>query len=207
MSRIFTIAIITILSICNVSCSSDKDLDDIEVNNNNSSSSSNQEEQDDKWDKIPNYVSTSVKLENFTWDITINTRLHELFPTATINYGIVYTYDDVWIIGDYFDADIEEGKHFEQIVYRSSTKLRVLYPLFAQGGLDDWNDENYYWTVYMAVQAKIDSGASMKDSDYELKDFCLSKLKDSANKIRGKYSGHIFVLIDGIEYILKDIYY
>lgn len=203
MSRIFTIAIITILSICNVSCGSDKDLDDIEVNN----SSSNQEERDDKWDKIPNYVSTSVELENFTWDITINTRLHELFPTATINYGIVYTYDDVWIIGDYFDADVEEGKHFERIVYRSSTKLRVLYPLFAQGGLDDWNDEFYYWTVYRSVQDKIDSGASMRDSEYELKDLCLSKLKDSANKIRGKYSGHIFVLIDGIEYNLKDIYY
>lgn len=203
MSRIFTIAIITILSICNVSCGSDKDLDDIEVNN----SSSNQEERDDKWDKIPNYVSTSVKLENFTWDITINTRLHELFPTATINYGIAYTYDDVWIIGDYFDAYVEEGNHFERIVYRSSTKLRVLYPLFAQGGLDDWNDEFYYWTVYRSVQDKIDSGASMRDSEYDLKDLCLSKLKDSANKIRGKYSGHIFVLIDGIEYNLKDIYY
>lgn len=202
MNRVFIFCIITLLSVCCISCGRDNEFRDDYVNNQDNSNSSGQ---DDKWGQIPNYISASVSLENYTWHIVINTRLKELFPAAKLEYGIVFTYDDIWIITDLFDADLTSGNHIEKIINRNSTKLEVLYPLFATG---DYNEEFYYWEVYMDIKEKINNGETLLGDTEKLYDLCLSKLAESARKkIQGKYSGHIFVTIDGFEYKLRDIYY
>lgn len=181
----FWIIGVTIMSLGLLSCSTDE-YDDWGNGEDNSGNS------DSTYELLKDNISASVSYGDYGWNITINSKLLNVFPNKKINYGVECGY------GSY--------KYYEHFTFDNGYlqkndgkgKMTICYPVFVG---NEYGDLWLYWHSYKALEAKKNDGVSLGNDEKDLWNEIVEMMSGKERVARSEFCGRLYAELDGRRYV------
>ena len=154
-------------------------------NENNSNS-------DPTYELVKKNISASVSYGDYSWNISIKSKLGSVFPGKYIVYGVESGY------GDY--------QYYEHFKFNNSYtqkndgngNMTISYPIFVG---NEFANEGFYWSSYKALKEKKDNGKKLNSDEQALWNDIVKYMKAKESKAKSSFCGRLYAQFDNKRYV------
>lgn len=158
--------------------------DDGDNGNNNS--------QDPTYELVKKNISASVSYGDYSWNISIKSKLENVFPTKSINYGVESGYGDYQYYEHFkFDRDYIQKND-------GNGNMTISYPTFVG---NEYGNEGFYWVSYKALKAKKENGERLSSDEQSLWNEIVKIMNASEYKAKSTFCGRLYAQFDNKRYV------
>lgn len=166
--------------------------DDDEQNEWNSSNGNGDDSSSDPtYELVKKNISASVSYGDYSWNISIKSKLASAFPEKSITYGVESGY------GDY--------QYYEHFKFNNSNQkndgngnITVSYPVFVG---DEYSYEGFTWIGYKGLKEKKANGESLNSDERDLWNEIVKVMNAKESKAKSTYCGRLYAQFDNKRYI------
>lgn len=166
--------------------------DDDEQNEWNSSNGNGDDSSSDPtYELVKKNISASVSYGDYSWNISIKSKLASAFPGKSITYGVESGY------GDY--------QYYEHFKFNNSNQkndgngnITVSYPVFVG---DEYSYEGFTWIGYKGLKEKKANGESLNSDERDLWNEIVKVMNAKESKAKSTYCGRLYAQFDNKRYI------
>lgn len=158
---------------------------DDEDNENNGNS-------DPTYELVKKNISASVSYGDYSWNISIKSKLSSALPGKYIVYGVESGY------GDY--------QYYEHFKFNNSYtqkndgngNMTISYPTFVG---NEYVSEGLYWSSYKALKEKKDNGEKLNSDEQDLWNDIVKYMKAKESKAKSSFCGRLYAQFDNKRYV------
>ena len=152
--------------------------------NNNSS--------DPTFELVNKNTSASVSYGDYSWNITIKSKLASVFPGKSIVYGVESGY------GDY--QYYEHFKFSNSYIQKNdgNGNMNISYPVFVG---NEYASESLYWSSYKALKAKKANGERLSSDEQDLWNDIVKYMNAKESKAKSTFCGRLYAQFDNKRYV------
>lgn len=174
------------------SCSSGGD-DEEEWNSpNDDGENENNGNSDPTYELVKKNISASVSYGDYSWNISIKSKLGSALPGKYIVYGVESGY------GDY--------QYYEHFKFNNSYtqkndgngNMTISYPTFVG---NEYTSEGLYWSSYKALKEKKDNGEKLNSDEQDLWNDIVKYMKAKESKAKSSFCGRLYAQFDNKRYV------
>lgn len=174
------------------SCSSGGD-DEEEWNSpNDDGENENNGNSDPTYELVKKNISASVSYGDYSWNISIKSKLGSALPGKYIVYGVESGY------GDY--------QYYEHFKFNNSYtqkndgngNMTISYPTFVG---NEYASEGLYWSSYKALKEKKDNGEKLNSDEQDLWNDIVKYMKAKESKAKSSFCGRLYAQFDNKRYV------
>lgn len=143
------------------------------------------ENDDDVSQTIGKYVTVTSYYKDYAYNITISSRLSDVYKGKVIKYGIEWGYLQSY---DYVQYIGTGGEQYTVKAFISND-----------------GEMSVYWRSYNALMDKIESGEKLREDEKNLLENLIEFLDEEETEVLADYCGRIFVEMDGIKYYVYTV--
>ncbi len=168
--------------------SDDDEQDEWNSSNDNGDNSSF----DPTYELVKKNISASVSYGDYSWNISIKSKLASVFPNKSITYGVESGY------GDY--------QYYEHFKFNNSYiqkkdgdgNMTISYPVFVG---NEYANEGLYWSSYKALKAKKANGESLSSDERDLWNEIVKAMNSKESKAKSNFCGRLYAQFDNKRYV------
>ena len=168
--------------------SDDDEQDEWNSSNDNGDDSSS----DPTYKLVKKNISASVSYGDYSWNISIKSKLASVFPGKSITYGVENGY------GDY--------QYYEHFKFKNSYiqkkddngNMTISYPIFVG---NEYASEGLYWSSYKALKVKRANGEKLSSSEQDLWNDIVKDMNAKESKAKSTYCGRLYAQFDNKRYV------
>lgn len=137
-------------------------------------------------------ISASVSYGDYSWNISIKSKLSSALPGKYIVYGVESGY------GDY--------QYYEHFKFNNSYtqkndgngNMTISYPTFVG---NEYASEGLYWSSYKALKEKKDNGEKLNSDEQDLWNDIVKYMKAKESKAKSSFCGRLYAQFDNKRYV------
>ena len=170
-------------------CGSDDDGQNEWNSSNNDGYNSNS---DPAYELVKKNISASVSYGDYSWNISIKSKLANVFPGKSIIYGVESGY------GDY--QYYEHFKFKDSYIQKNdgNGNMTISYPIFVG---DEYAVEGLHWSSYKALKAKKENGERLSSSEQDLWNDIVKYMNAKESKAKLTFCGRLYAQFDNKRYV------
>lgn len=192
-NKIFSILMILVIMLGTVvttsSCGKDDETDSHDLNHNEKGEDDNNDNNDTVDELIKKNISATVSYGDYSWNISIQTKLSNIFPDKTIIYGVESGYG-YYKYYEHFKFDDDNQKN------DGKGNIVVCYPVFVGS---EYAEESMYWDSYKVLKTKKATYGLTSD-EKELYNSCVTYMNEKEYKAKSTFCGRLYAQIDDERY-------
>lgn len=173
------------------SCSSGDDEQDEWNSPNDDGDNENNSNSDPTYELVKKNISASVSYGDYSWNISIKSKLGSALPGKYIVYGVESGY------GDY--------QYYEHFKFNNpytqkndgNGNMTIIYPTFVG---NEYAGEGLYWSSYKALKAKKDNGEKLSRDEQDLWNDIVKYMKAKESKAKSSFCGRLYAQFDNKRY-------
>ena len=182
---------ITAIPLMFTSCSSGDDEEEWNSPNDDGDNENNGNS-DPTYELVKKNISASVSYGDYSWNISIKSKLGTALPGKYIVYGVESGY------GDY--------KYYEHFKFNNSYtqkndgngNMTISYPTFVG---NEYASEGLYWSSYKALKEKKDNGEKLNSDEQDLWNDIVKYMKAKESKAKSSFCGRLYAQFDNKRYV------
>ena len=158
---------------------------------NSSNGNGNDSSSDPTYELVKKNISASVGYGDYSWNISIKSKLARVFPGKSITYGVESGY------GDY--------QYYEHFKFNNSNQkndgngnFTVSYPVFVG---DEYSYEGFVWYSYKALKEKKANGESLSSDERDLWNEIVKAMNAKEYKAKSTFCGRLYAQFDNKRYV------
>lgn len=137
-------------------------------------------------------ITASVSYGDYSWNITIKSKLSSVFPGKYIVYGVESGYRDYQYYEHFkFDRDYIQKKD-------GNGNMTIIYPTFVG---NEYGDVGFYWISYKALKDKKESGERLSSDEQNLWNEIVKIMNASEYKAKSTFCGRLYAQFDNKRYV------
>ncbi len=156
---------------------------------NSSESSAN--DSDPISQEIKRNISASVSYSDFGWNISIRSKLADVFPGKSLVYGTECGYGSY----DYYQHFTFKTAYMEKTDGRGN--MEIYFPLFVG---NEYGGEWLYYSSYKELQYMKANGITLDSEERDLYNSIVEALKSKESAAKATYCGRLYVIVDNTKY-------
>ena len=184
--------VITAITPMFTSCSSGDDEQDEWNSPNDNGDNENNSNSDPTYELVKKNISASVSYGDYSWNISIKSKLDSALPGKYIVYGVESGY------GDY--------QYYEHFKFNNSYiqkndgngNMTISYPTFVG---NEYASEGLYWSSYKALKEKKDNGEKLNSDEQDLWNDIVKYMKAKESKAKSSFCGRLYAQFDNKRYV------
>lgn len=139
-----------------------------------------------------NNISASVGYGDYSWNISIKSKLASVFPGKSIVYGVESGY------GDY--QYYEHFKFSNSYIQKNdgNGNMTISYPVFVG---NEYASESLYWSSYKALKAKKANGERLSSDEQDLWNDIVKYMNAKESKAKSTFCGRLYAQFDNKRYV------
>lgn len=147
---------------------------------------------DPTYQLVKNNISASVGYGDFSWNISIKSKLASVFPGKYIVYGVESGY------GDY--QYYEHFKFSNSYIQKNdgNGNMTISYPVFVG---NEYASESLYWSSYKALKAKKANGERLSSDEQDLWNGIVKYMNAKESKAKSTFCGRLYAQFDNKRYV------
>lgn len=147
---------------------------------------------DPTYELVKKNISASVSYGDYSWNISIKSKLSSALPGKYIVYGVESGY------GDY--------QYYEHFKFNNSYtqkndgngNMTISYPTFVG---NEYASEGLYWSSYKALKEKKDNGEKLNSDEQDLWNDIVKYMKAKESKAKSSFCGRLYAQFDNKRYV------
>lgn len=147
---------------------------------------------DPTYELVKKNISASVSYGDYSWNISIKSKLNSALPGKYIVYGVESGY------GDY--------QYYEHFKFNNSYtqkndgngNMTISYPTFVG---NEYASEGLYWSSYKALKEKKDNGEKLNSDEQDLWNDIVKYMKAKESKAKSSFCGRLYAQFDNKRYV------
>ena len=147
---------------------------------------------DPTYELVKKNISASVSYGDYSWNISIKSKLSSSLPGKYIVYGVESGY------GDY--------QYYEHFKFNNSYtqkndgngNMTISYPTFVG---NEYASEGLYWSSYKALKEKKDNGEKLNSDEQDLWNDIVKYMKAKESKAKSSFCGRLYAQFDNKRYV------
>lgn len=147
---------------------------------------------DPTYELVKKNISASVSYGDYSWNISIKSKLSSALPGKYIVYGVESGY------GDY--------QYYEHFKFNNSYtqkndgngNMTISYPTFVG---NEYASEGLYWSSYKALKEKKDNGEKLNSDEQDLWNDIVKYMKAKESKAKSSFGGRLYAQFDNKRYV------
>lgn len=147
---------------------------------------------DPTYELVKKNISASVSYGDYSWNISIKSKLSSVLPGKYIVYGVESGY------GDY--------QYYEHFKFNNSYtqkndgngNMTISYPTFVG---NEYASEGLYWSSYKALKEKKDNGEKLNSDEQDLWNDIVKYMKAKESKAKSSFCGRLYAQFDNKRYV------
>ena len=147
---------------------------------------------DPTYELVKKNISASVSYGDYSWNISIKSKLSSALPGKYIVYGVERGY------GDY--------QYYEHFKFNNSYtqkndgngNMTISYPTFVG---NEYASEGLYWSSYKALKEKKDNGEKLNSDEQDLWNDIVKYMKAKESKAKSSFCGRLYAQFDNKRYV------
>lgn len=147
---------------------------------------------DPTYELVKKNISASVSYGDYSWNISIKSKLSSALPGKYIVYGVESGY------GDY--------QYYEHFKFNNSYtqkndgngNMTISYPTFVG---NEYASEGLYWSSYKALKEKKDNGEKLNSDEQNLWNDIVKYMKAKESKAKSSFCGRLYAQFDNKRYV------
>lgn len=141
---------------------------------------------------VKSNISASVSYNDYSWNISIKSKLASTFPGKSIVYGVESGY------GDY--QYYEHFKFSNSYIQKNdgNGNMTISYPVFVG---NEYASESLYWSSYKALKAKKANGERLSRDEQDLWNDIVKYMKAKESKAKSIFCGRLYAQFDNKRYV------
>ena len=147
---------------------------------------------DPTYQLVKNNISASVGYGDYSWNISIKSKLASVFPGKSIVYGVESGY------GDY--QYYEHFKFSNSYIQKNdgNGNMTISYPVFVG---NEYASESLYWSSYKALKAKKANGDRLSSDEQDLWNDIVKYMNAKESKASSNFCGRLYAQFDNKRYV------
>lgn len=147
---------------------------------------------DPTFELVKKNTSASVSYGDYSWNITIKSKLASVFSDKSIVYGVESGY------GDY--QYYEHFKFSNSYIQKNdgNGNMTISYPVFVG---NEYASESLYWSSYKALKAKKTNGERLSSDEQDLWNDIVKYMNVKENKAKSTFCGRLYAQFDNKRYV------
>ena len=147
---------------------------------------------DPTYQLVKNNISASVGYGDYSWNISIKSKLASVFPGKSIVYGVESGY------GDY--QYYEHFKFSNSYIQKNdgNGNMTISYPVFVG---NEYASETLYWSSYKALKAKKANGERLSSDEQDLWNDIVKYMNAKESKAKSTFCGRLYAQFDNKRYV------
>lgn len=147
---------------------------------------------DPTYQLVKNNISASVGYGDYSWNISIKSKLASVFPEKSIVYGVESGY------GDY--QYYEHFKFSNSYIQKNdgNGNMTISYPVFVG---NEYASESLYWSSYKALKAKKANGERLSSDEQDLWNDIVKYMNAKESKAKSTFCGRLYAQFDNKRYV------
>lgn len=147
---------------------------------------------DPTYQLVKNNISASVGYGDYSWNISIKSKLASVFPGKSIVYGVESGY------GDY--QYYEHFKFSNSYIQKNdgNGNMTISYPVFVG---NEYASESLYWSSYKALKAKKANGERLSSDEQDLWNDIVKYMNAKESKAKSTFCGRLYAQFDNKRYV------
>ena len=145
---------------------------------------------DPTYELVKKNISASVSYGDYSWNISIKSKLSSALPGKYIVYGVESGY------GDY-----QYYEHFNNSYTQKNDgngNMTISYPTFVG---NEYASEGLYWSSYKALKEKKDNGEKLNSDEQDLWNDIVKYMKAKESKAKSSFCGRLYAQFDNKRYV------
>ena len=191
--KFFAILLATMLSSTTfVACGGSDDEQDEWYSPDDGDDYGNNNSSDPTFELVNKNTSASVSYGDYSWNITIKSKLASVFPGKSIVYGVESGY------GDY--QYYEHFKFSNSYIQKNdgNGNMNISYPVFVG---NEYASESLYWSSYKALKAKKANGERLSSDEQDLWNDIVKYMNAKESKAKSTFCGRLYAQFDNKRYV------
>lgn len=147
---------------------------------------------DPTYELVKKNISASVSYGDYSWNISIKSKLSSALPGKYIVYGVESGY------GDY--------QYYEHFKFNNSYtqkndgngNMTISYPTFVG---NEYASEGLYWSSYKALKEKKDNWEKLNSDEQDLWNDIVKYMKAKESKAKSSFCGRLYAQFDNKRYV------
>ena len=147
---------------------------------------------DPTYELVKKNISASVSYGDYSWNISIKSKLSSALPGKYIVYGVESGY------GDY--------QYYEHFKFNNSYtqkndgngNMTISYPTFVG---NEYASEGLYWSSYKALKEKKDNGEKLNSDEQDLWNDIVKYMEAKESKAKSSFCGRLYAQFDNKRYV------
>lgn len=182
---------ITAIPLMFTSCSSGDDEEEWNSPNDDGDNENNGNS-DPTYELVKKNISASVSYGDYSWNISIKSKLGSALPGKYIVYGVESGY------GDY--------QYYEHFKFNNSYtqkndgngNMTISYPTFVG---NEYAIEGLYWSSYKALKEKKNNGEKLNRDELDLWNEIIKDMNAKESKAKSSFCGRLYAQFDNTRYV------
>lgn len=182
---------ITAIPLMFTSCSSGDDEEEWNSPNDDGDNENNGNS-DPTYELVKKNISASVSYGDYSWNISIKSKLGSALPGKYIVYGVESGY------GDY--------QYYEHFKFNNSYtqkndgngNMTISYPTFVG---NEYAIEGLYWSSYKALKEKKNNGEKLNSDELDLWNEIIKDMNAKESKAKSSFCGRLYAQFDNTRYV------
>ncbi len=147
---------------------------------------------DPTYELVKKNISASVSYGDYSWNISIKSKLSSALPGKYIVYGVESGYGD--------------NQYYEHFKFNNSYtqkndgngNMTISYPTFVG---NEYASEGLYWSSYKALKEKKDNGEKLNSDEQDLWNDIVKYMKAKESKAKSSFCGRLYAQFDNKRYV------
>lgn len=147
---------------------------------------------DPTYELVKKNISASVSYGDYSWNISIKSKLSSALPGKYIVYGVESGYEDY----QYYEHFKFNNSYTQK--NDGNGNMTISYPTFVG---NEYASEGLYWSSYKALKEKKDNGEKLNSDEQDLWNDIVKYMKAKESKAKSSFCGRLYAQFDNKRYV------